>query len=113
VTYDGSMATGAVAANVDPRWPERQVGFALAITDSAVLAVYRPLLEPLGLTPPQYLVILHALGASAIEAGALVGETDSGTAANGFGEFVAVAQTARAARVDRYLLAREVSYTNG
>jgi hypothetical protein len=62
VTYDGIMATRAVAANVDPRWLERQVGFALAITDSAVLAVYRPLLEPLGLTPPQYLVMLHALG---------------------------------------------------
>lgn len=32
--------------------------FALAITNRAVLAVYRPLLEPLGLTHPQYLVML-------------------------------------------------------
>ena len=32
--------------------------FALAVTNRAVLAVYRPLLEPLGLTHPQYLVML-------------------------------------------------------
>jgi DNA-binding MarR family transcriptional regulator len=31
---------------------------ALALTNRAVLAVYRPLLEPLGLTHPQYLVML-------------------------------------------------------
>jgi DNA-binding MarR family transcriptional regulator len=37
---------------------ERQVCFALAVTNRAVLAVYRPLLEPLGLTHPQYLVML-------------------------------------------------------
>src|ERR1700760_1275881 len=43
---------------VDPLALERQVCFALAITNRAVLAVYRPLLEPLGLTHPQYLVML-------------------------------------------------------
>lgn len=48
----------AVAADVDPLALERQVCFALAITNRAVLAVYRPLLEPLGLTHPQYLVML-------------------------------------------------------
>ena len=32
--------------------------FALAITNRAVLSVYRPLLEPLNLTHPQYLVML-------------------------------------------------------
>jgi len=37
---------------------EHQVCFALAVTNRAVLAVYRPLLEPLGLTHPQYLVML-------------------------------------------------------
>jgi DNA-binding MarR family transcriptional regulator len=37
---------------------ERQVCFALALTNRSVLAVYRPLLEPLGLTHPQYLVML-------------------------------------------------------
>jgi MarR family transcriptional regulator, organic hydroperoxide resistance regulator len=51
------MAKG-VAAEIDPLALERQVCFALAITNRAVLAVYRPLLEPLGLTHPQYLVML-------------------------------------------------------
>jgi MarR family transcriptional regulator, organic hydroperoxide resistance regulator len=51
------MARG-VAADLDPLALERQVCFALAITNRAVLAVYRPLLEPLGLTHPQYLVML-------------------------------------------------------
>jgi DNA-binding MarR family transcriptional regulator len=44
--------------DVDPLALERQVCFALAVTNRAVLAVYRPLLEPLGLTHPQYLVML-------------------------------------------------------
>src|ERR1700747_3272119 len=48
----------AVVEEVDPLSLERQVCFALAITNRAVLAVYRPLLEPLGLTHPQYLVML-------------------------------------------------------
>ena len=46
------------AVELDPLALERQVCFALAITNRAVLAVYRPLLEPLGLTHPQYLVML-------------------------------------------------------
>lgn len=45
-------------ADVDPLALEQQVCFALAVTNRAVLAVYRPLLEPLGLTHPQYLVML-------------------------------------------------------
>jgi MarR family transcriptional regulator, organic hydroperoxide resistance regulator len=48
----------AVVEDVDPLSLERQVCFALAITNRAVLAVYRPLLDPLGLTHPQYLVML-------------------------------------------------------
>ena len=47
-----------VGADIDPLALERQVCFALAVTNRAVLAVYRPLLEPLGLTHPQYLVML-------------------------------------------------------
>jgi DNA-binding MarR family transcriptional regulator len=47
-----------VQLKVDPLALERQVCFALAVTNRAVLAVYRPLLEPLGLTHPQYLVML-------------------------------------------------------
>jgi DNA-binding MarR family transcriptional regulator len=50
--------TKGIAAQLDPLALERQVCFALAITNRAVLAVYRPLLEPLGLTHPQYLVML-------------------------------------------------------
>jgi MarR family transcriptional regulator, organic hydroperoxide resistance regulator len=52
------MATTTVAEDVDPLSLERQVCFALAVTNRAVLAVYRPLLEPLGLSHPQYLVML-------------------------------------------------------
>jgi len=44
--------------DVDPLALERQVCFALAVTQRSVLAVYRPLLEPMGLTHPQYLVML-------------------------------------------------------
>jgi DNA-binding MarR family transcriptional regulator len=51
------MAEG-VTTDIDPLSLERQVCFALAVTNRAVLAVYRPLLEPLGLTHPQYLVML-------------------------------------------------------
>ena len=50
--------TKGVASDLDPLSLERQVCFALAVTNRAVLAVYRPLLEPLGLTHPQYLVML-------------------------------------------------------
>ena len=83
--YDGSMTAKAVAADVDPLSLERQVCFALAITNRAVLAVYRPLLEPLGLTHPQYLVMLALWDNAKSNAPAAVGEADSGTAANGFG----------------------------
>jgi MarR family transcriptional regulator, organic hydroperoxide resistance regulator len=44
--------------DLDPLALEHQVCFALSVTNRAVLAVYRPLLEPLGLTHPQYLVML-------------------------------------------------------
>jgi len=37
---------------------ENQVCFALAVASRGVNAIYRPLLEPLGLTHPQYLVML-------------------------------------------------------
>ena len=50
--------TVTTAHDADPLALERQVCFALAVTNRAVLAVYRPLLEPLGLTHPQYLVML-------------------------------------------------------
>ena len=37
---------------------ERQVCFALSVAARNVVSVYRPVLEPLGLTHPQYLVML-------------------------------------------------------
>ncbi len=37
---------------------ESQVCFALAVASRSVIALYRPVLEPLGLTHPQYLVML-------------------------------------------------------
>jgi DNA-binding MarR family transcriptional regulator len=37
---------------------ERQVCFALAVASRRVIGLYRPLLEPMGLTHPQYLVML-------------------------------------------------------
>jgi DNA-binding MarR family transcriptional regulator len=42
----------------DPLALERQVCFALAVASRTVIGVYRPLLEPMGLTHPQYLVML-------------------------------------------------------
>lgn len=42
----------------DPLALENQVCFALAVASRSVNAVYRPLLEPLGITHPQYLVML-------------------------------------------------------
>ncbi|MFJ6670638.1 MarR family winged helix-turn-helix transcriptional regulator [Actinosynnema sp. NPDC091369] len=46
----------------DPLALERQVCFALSIASRNVVAVYRPLLEPMGLTHPQYLVMLALWG---------------------------------------------------
>ncbi|MFC3503503.1 MarR family winged helix-turn-helix transcriptional regulator [Micromonospora krabiensis] len=44
--------------DVDPLALEEQVCFALSVAARSVVAVYRPLLEPMGLTHPQYLVML-------------------------------------------------------
>ncbi|NHC12291.1 MarR family transcriptional regulator [Motilibacter sp. E257] len=42
----------------DPLALEEQVCFALSVAARGVVAVYKPLLEPFGLTHPQYLVML-------------------------------------------------------
>ncbi|WP_309620449.1 MarR family transcriptional regulator [Salinibacterium sp.] len=42
----------------DPLALERQVCFALAAASRSVIGLYRPVLQPLGLTHPQYLVML-------------------------------------------------------
>jgi DNA-binding MarR family transcriptional regulator len=69
-----------IVAN-DPLALERQVCFALSIASRSVLAVYRPLLDPMGLTHPQYLVMLALWGDSPLsvkEIGALL-QLDSAT----------------------------------
>ena len=53
-------ATQPAGSNLgeDPLKLDRQVCFGLAVASRTVISVYRPLLEPLGLTHPQYLVML-------------------------------------------------------
>jgi len=71
---------GALTAD-DPLALERQVCFALSVADRLVVGTYRPLLEPLGLTHPQYLVmvVLWERGPITVkELGTLL-STDSGT----------------------------------
>ena len=46
------------APAADPLALDRQVCFALAAASRSVIGIYRPVLEPLGLTHPQYLVML-------------------------------------------------------
>ena len=46
------------ATPTDPLALERQVCFALAVASRTVISAYRPVLEPYGLTHPQYLVML-------------------------------------------------------
>jgi DNA-binding MarR family transcriptional regulator len=64
-TYDGWTEPSTEAGNkvsekppVDPLALENQVCFALSLASRSVVAAYRPVLEPLGLTHPQYLVML-------------------------------------------------------
>src|ERR1700742_3315019 len=60
--------SGAPGATVEipgaPLELERQVCFALSVAARSVLSIYRPLLEPMGLTHPQYLVMLALWGRS-------------------------------------------------
>ena len=58
----------------DPLALDRQVCFALAATSRSVIALYRPVLEPLGLTHPQYLVMLALWERSPRRAGDLADE---------------------------------------
>ena len=48
----------------DPLALDRQVCFALSVASRSVVALYRPHLEPMGLTHPQYLVMLALWGDS-------------------------------------------------
>jgi MarR family transcriptional regulator, organic hydroperoxide resistance regulator len=51
-------ASAAASPTIDLLALDRQVCFALAVASRSVIALYRPLLDPLGLTHPQYLVML-------------------------------------------------------
>jgi DNA-binding MarR family transcriptional regulator len=53
----GTSSTGE-QGDTDLLALDRQVCFALAVASRTVIALYRPLLEPMGLTHPQYLVML-------------------------------------------------------
>lgn len=60
-----TVAKGAATkrpVEADPLALERQVCFALAVAARNVIALYRPVLEPMGLTHPQYLVMLALWG---------------------------------------------------
>jgi DNA-binding MarR family transcriptional regulator len=64
---DGRAAlpeTGLPEIPGDPLALERQVCFALSVAARSVLSIYRPILEPMGLTHPQYLVMLALWGQS-------------------------------------------------
>lgn len=50
---------------------DRQVCFALAVASRGVIGIYRPILEPLGLTHPQYLVMLALWGDAPLRFGQL------------------------------------------
>jgi DNA-binding MarR family transcriptional regulator len=60
---------------------EEQVCFALSVAARNVVAVYRPVLEPLGLTHPQYLVMLALWQHGTLSVKALSGllQLDPGT----------------------------------
>ena len=64
ITADAAGATGPQEIAGDPLALERQVCFALSIAARSVLGIYRPILEPMGLTHPQYLVMLALWGQS-------------------------------------------------
>lgn len=52
---------------------DRQVCFSLAVASRSVIGIYRPILDPLGLTHPQYLVMLALWGDAPVKFGDLAG----------------------------------------
>jgi DNA-binding MarR family transcriptional regulator len=63
-TADAGSGAGLTEIPGDPLALERQVCFALSIAARSVLSIYRPILEAMGLTHPQYLVMLALWGQS-------------------------------------------------
>src|SRR6202043_3834401 len=64
ITEHGDGQTAPPEIPGDPLALERQVCFALSIAARSGLSIYRPILEPMGLTHPQYLVMLALWGQS-------------------------------------------------
>jgi DNA-binding MarR family transcriptional regulator len=62
---------GESAVSDDPLALEHQVCFALVVASRSVLSVYRPLLDRLGLTHPQYLVMLALWADAPLSVGAI------------------------------------------
>jgi len=79
--YRGAVTTTTPATDDDMLALERQVCFALSVAARNVVAVYRPVLEPLGLTHPQYLVMLALWQHGSLSVKALSGllQLDPGT----------------------------------
>ncbi|MEJ2862022.1 MarR family winged helix-turn-helix transcriptional regulator [Actinomycetospora flava] len=59
---DDTLIDDTLIDDLDPLALENQVCFALAVAARTVISVYRPLLEPMNLTHPQYLVMLALWG---------------------------------------------------
>jgi DNA-binding MarR family transcriptional regulator len=64
MTANAESRAGLTEIPGDPLALERQVCFALSVAARSVLSIYRPILEPMGLTHPQYLVMLALWGQS-------------------------------------------------
>jgi DNA-binding MarR family transcriptional regulator len=64
ITAETESRAGPQVIPGDPLALERQVCFALSVAARSVLSIYRPILEPMGLTHPQYLVMLALWGKS-------------------------------------------------
>jgi DNA-binding MarR family transcriptional regulator len=79
--YAGAVTDSPQADVEDMLALERQVCFALSVAARNVVAVYRPVLEPLGLTHPQYLVMLALWQHGSLSVKALSGllQLDPGT----------------------------------
>lgn len=76
-----ASADGGATAPDDLLALDRQVCFALAVASRSVIALYRPLLEPMGITHPQYLVMLALWEQSPLSVKQLSGllQLDAGT----------------------------------
>jgi len=65
----------------DPLALDRQVCFAVVVAARSIVSLYRPVLEPMGLTHPQYLVMLALWGQAPLSVKSLSSllELDPGT----------------------------------